>query len=137
MHLVQHATIARHVVVERRIRSVRGHHRITRFHEQSHKIPQEPVNTLSDDQVFRRTPDPPRQRGDQVEIRWVRVLPSVPSRLLHRRQGLGRGAEHAFIGAKPRPKCGTAVAFLHFGADKRHGRGQLRDQLWVTGSGHV
>ena len=97
---MQHAAKARDMVVEGRIGSLGGHHRIAFAHQQTNEIAQQPVDPFADDDVFGRDAVQFGQRRAQFYAFGIAVFPHLG--FCHGRDGAGRRSKDVFIGAKPR-----------------------------------
>ena len=131
----QHAPKARDVIVEGRIRALRGHHRVARSNEQSHQIAKDPVDPFAYQNILGRDAAVMGQSVAQIEIFRVAIHPDITYRSLHRSNGVGRGAERVLVRPKARRKITPTGAFLRFGADKRHGCGKAFGKRGQAGMG--
>ena len=127
-HLVQHAAIAGDVIIESRIGSIGGDHRIARRDHQPHEIAQQPVYAFTHHDIFRRNTILRGQRLAQIVARGIRVFPDLDRRVAHCLNCAGRRAEDAFIGAQPRIKGRAANPLQCLRANKGDCVGQRPDE---------
>jgi len=118
---------ARDVEVEGRIGAVRGDDGGTGLGRELHRQAQQPVDALADHDVVDADAVGARDRGAQLVAFRVGVHPVARGRRLHRGDGLGRGPEHALVGAEPRREGVAARALLRLGSDERHEGRQMFD----------
>src|SRR6056297_150904 len=125
------------MIVEGRVGTIGGDNRVARGHQKPDKIAQKSVNPFSDKNIFHPCLHVIGQCGAQIVAGRIAVFPDLERLGLHGLEGCGRGAEEAFIGAKPRPKRRATAALKLFRADERHGRRQGLHEVGIAGSGHV
>jgi len=123
-HLVQHAAEARDMVVEGRIGAVRGHHRLARGEEQSHREAEQPVDALARHDLRRCHAMTRGQRGAQLVAVGVAVFPRLGHRRPHRLDGPRRGAEAVLVGAEPGAAQEVAAQLERLGPGEGHRRRQ-------------
>ena len=125
-HFVQRAAVSGHMIVERWIGPIGGHHVIARTNEQPHQISKQSIDPFAHHDVGWADPVMGGERGAQGMIFGVWIVPDIG--LCHRVKRARRRAEVVFIGPEPCCKGRAAGAFLCFGPDKGHSGGQAGGQ---------